>query len=80
VRVDIYPDGGMARVRLHGDLGPAGREQLALRWFNLLPDTLARAVLTDRGDGAPAVDDVLARRPLATLADLPAGVRQTIGA
>ena len=29
VRVDIYPDGGMARVRLWGELSAGGRETLA---------------------------------------------------
>lgn len=32
VRVDILPDGGMARLRLHGTPTPAGRETLASRW------------------------------------------------
>ncbi len=31
VRLDIHPDGGMARLRLHGRLTPAGREHLATR-------------------------------------------------
>lgn len=32
VRVDILPDGGMARLRLHGTPTPAGRATLAARW------------------------------------------------
>jgi allantoicase len=32
VRLDILPDGGMARVRLHGTPTPDGRAALAARW------------------------------------------------
>ena len=32
VRMDIYPDGGMARLRLYGDLAPEGRAELRARW------------------------------------------------
>jgi allantoicase len=31
-RVDIYPDGGLARVRLHGDLTDDGERDLLTRW------------------------------------------------
>jgi allantoicase len=32
VRLDIYPDGGMARLRLFGELTDAGRRKVGLRW------------------------------------------------
>jgi allantoicase len=32
VRMDVFPDGGMARLRLHGALTPTGRADLAARW------------------------------------------------
>jgi allantoicase len=32
VRMDVFPDGGMARLRLHGALTLAGRADLAARW------------------------------------------------
>jgi allantoicase len=32
VRMDVFPDGGMARLRLHGRLTEAGRNELATRW------------------------------------------------
>lgn len=35
VRLDIYPDGGMARLRLHGDLTPAAEHSLTTRWNTL---------------------------------------------
>jgi allantoicase len=47
VRLDIYPDGGMARLRLWGRLSPAGREALAVRWYDALPAGFARALPPD---------------------------------
>lgn len=35
VRLDIYPDGGMARLRLYGSLPPGTRAALATRWDSL---------------------------------------------
>ncbi|HET6259705.1 allantoicase [Pseudonocardia sp.] len=32
VRMDIFPDGGMARLRMHGRLTPEGRADLDRRW------------------------------------------------
>jgi allantoicase len=37
VRLDIYPDGGMARLRLHGALTPAGRDEVQRRWLDATP-------------------------------------------
>jgi allantoicase len=72
VRLDVYPDGGMARVRLHGRLAPAAREALALRWLNLLPEAHARQIMAAEGGLAEAEAARLAgARPLATLALLP---------
>jgi allantoicase len=79
VRLDVYPDGGMARVRLHGELSAQGRQRLGLRWLNLLPEVHARHVLTDEaalsGDEA---DQLVAARPLESFADLPAPVRKLL--
>jgi allantoicase len=41
VRLDVFPDGGMARLRLHAALTQAARDRLALQWFNLLPEAQA---------------------------------------
>jgi len=72
VRLDIYPDGGMARLRLFGTLAGAARDDLALRWFNLLPESHAAAVLAADGDAGRAV---LAARPLRSVAQLPSGLQ-----
>lgn len=52
-RVDIHPDGGLARLRMFGDLDPAGGEALGLAWLNALPAEQAeRALLAS--NAAPA--------------------------
>ncbi len=72
IRLDIYPDGGMARLRLPGAVADAARDDLALRWFNLLPEPHAVAVLAASGDAGRAV---LAARPLSSVTQLPAGLQ-----
>jgi allantoicase len=72
VRLDVYPDGGMARLRLAAELTAAAREQLALRWFNLLPESQAATVLAAAGD---ARRTVLGARPLSSVRELPAALQ-----
>ena len=36
-RLDIYPDGGIARLRLNGSVAPEARDAVAQRWLALLP-------------------------------------------
>jgi allantoicase len=43
VRLDIYPDGGISRLRLAGTVPPARHEPIARRWLDLLPPSLAAA-------------------------------------
>jgi allantoicase len=69
VRLDIFPDGGLARLRLFGSVTEAGLADLALRWFNLLPDAQARQVLLDGGLPAAAADRLLGTRPLDHVAE-----------
>ena len=44
VRLDIYPDGGISRLRLVGEVPPGRREEVARRWLDLLPADVAAAV------------------------------------
>ncbi len=44
VRLDIYPDGGISRLRLVGEVPPGRREEVARRWLGLLPADVAAAV------------------------------------
>ncbi|HEX6336029.1 MAG TPA: allantoicase [Jiangellaceae bacterium] len=54
LRVDIFPDGGLARVRAWGQPSRAGRASLFLRWYNRLPESAAVSALTGWG-GADVV-------------------------
>ncbi len=64
-RIDVYPDGGFARLRLFGELTPAGRERVGLNWFDRLPAANAITALTDAGLSASAAEVVVSKRPLA---------------
>jgi allantoicase len=76
VRLDVFPDGGMARVRLYGDLTAPARAEGALRWFNLLPDGHARQVLAgDGGLDTAAADKLVSARPLTALSQVPQRLR-----
>jgi allantoicase len=44
VRLDVFPDGGLARLRLHGEIAPEGLVALGRRWWRLLPPDQARQV------------------------------------
>jgi allantoicase len=43
VRLDIFPDGGMARLRLWGRPGPEAVRRLVTRWHDALPGDQAAA-------------------------------------
>jgi allantoicase len=43
-RLDIYPDGGISRLRLLGDVPHALHEGIAERWWDLLPPAVAAGV------------------------------------
>jgi allantoicase len=79
VRMDVFPDGGMARLRLTGVLARAGREQVVLRWFNLMPAAQATEVLTAEGVPVEVAERTVAARPLGRVDDLPDGIRASIG-
>jgi hypothetical protein len=54
VRLDIYPDGGMARLRVLGRPTAAAREELADRFLRLLPEPQLAGLL--RAAGVPAAE------------------------
>jgi allantoicase len=73
VRVDVYPDGGFARLRVYGDLTAAGRERLGLNWYNRLPAGHLAAVLqAEAGMSADEAATAAAARPVTDAAELPA--------
>ncbi len=63
VRLDIFPDGGLARVRLYGDLSAQGLAELGLRWLNSLPPAQARQVLPTCCTSRAWVERMAAGRP-----------------
>ena len=44
VRLDIYPDGGISRLRLIGAVAESARPGLAARWLGLVPAAVAAAI------------------------------------
>ena len=79
VRLDVFPDGGMARLRLTGLLTRAGREQLVLRWFTMLPPAHATQVLTAEGVPVEVAEATVAAGPPARADDLPDAIRAAVG-
>ncbi|TFV87135.1 allantoicase [Blastococcus sp. CT_GayMR16] len=76
VRLDVYPDGGMARLRLWGRPTPAGRAALGRRWFDALPDVQALEVLGSVGVPPQEAGRLVGARPLG--ADLPPQVARLL--
>ncbi|RCV52751.1 allantoicase [Marinitenerispora sediminis] len=74
LRLEVFPDGGMARLRAYGRPSAAGRARLWLRWLNTLPETQLRAALAAAGASEAGAAAVLAARPVARWAALPADV------
>jgi allantoicase len=64
VRLDVYPDGGMARLRLWGRPTAAGRAALGRRWFDALPDVQALEVLGAAGVPPQVAGRLVGARPL----------------
>jgi allantoicase len=70
VRVDVYPDGGLARLRVHGEIGRDMLRDLTAQWLDRLPSSQARVVLTqEAGWTADEVGKLLAQRPFDDLPD-----------
>jgi allantoicase len=60
VRLDIHPDGGIARLRLNGEIAPSGRSQLVRRWLGLVPHERAVSVLSAEGVAETEIESLLA--------------------
>ena len=76
VRLDVFPDGGMARLRLWGRPTAAGREALGRRWFDALPDVQALEVLGEAGVPAADAGRLVGSRPLGE--ELPPAVARLV--
>jgi allantoicase len=64
VRLSIYPDGGMGRLRLPGHIAREDLSSLALRWFNALPEQQAEQVLAGAGPSLAVARSIASQRPL----------------
>jgi allantoicase len=76
VRLDVFPDGGMARLRLWGRPTTAGRSALGRRWFDALPDVQALEVLGSAGVLPHVAGRLVGGRPLT--GELPPAVRRLL--
>jgi allantoicase len=65
VRLDVFPDGGLARVRLYGDLSAQGQADLGLRWLSSLPAAQAHRVLASCCASRAWIERMTAGRPYA---------------
>ena len=74
VRLDIYPDGGMARLRVLGRPTAAARAELAARFLRLLPE--AQLTRLAQSAGLPAAE--AARLAEAAPGDLPPSLREQL--
>jgi allantoicase len=72
VRLDVFPDGGLARLRLWGRPTAAGRRELGRRWFDALPDVAGLEVLGSLGVDPAEAGRLVGSRPVA--GDLPPAV------
>jgi allantoicase len=70
VRVNVYPDGGVARLRLYGVVTPAGRQEAGLRWLNALTAEAAAAQLRRCCAATEWVTAVIRARPFASTQEL----------
>jgi allantoicase len=70
VRLDVFPDGGLARLRVYGRPDERGWEQLVLSWWNAMPESHAAAVLRAHGVADGPAQELVRGRPLHTLAEL----------
>jgi allantoicase len=64
VRLDVYPDGGLARMRVNGEVDEAALRAAVVRWLDLLPENHAVEVLsTSGGLSREEAGSLLGKRP-----------------
>ncbi|HST86065.1 MAG TPA: allantoicase [Kineosporiaceae bacterium] len=76
VRMEVFPDGGMSRVRLFGELDSSALDAIAVRWLDAVPDSQLSEVLAGVPELAEAESDsVRTGRPFGSASAIPAAVR-----
>lgn len=70
VRLEIFPDGGLSRLRVLGEVDADDLERYALEWINALPEghSLSAGSSSDRSD---CVRELLGHRPLSLPGNVP---------
>ena len=76
VRLSIFPDGGIARLRVWGRVTDEGWQTAGLRWFNALPDADAIAALHQCCSSSAWATQVNAGRPYQHMDALHAAAEQ----
>jgi len=72
VRLDVYPDGGLARLRVNGEVTEEALLEATVRWLDALPEAHALKVLTgDGGMGADDAEKLVAQRPFVQVDAVP---------
>lgn len=69
IRLDAFPDGGMARLRILGEVSREGRLAAGLRWFNALTEAEAHEILVAAGLGRDNAAEAIRARPLRGVVD-----------
>ena len=77
VRLDIYPDGGIARLRVLGRPTAAARTELAARFLRLLPEAQLASLLGAAGLPAAEADRIVSDAGAAP-GDLPPSLRERL--
>jgi allantoicase len=76
VRMEVFPDGGMSRVRLFGELDDSSLDTLSVRWLAALPETQLSSVLADVPELTDAeVETIRTRRSFRSASAIPAALR-----
>jgi allantoicase len=74
VRLDVYPDGGLARLRINGEVAEEALLETTVRWFDALPEAHALQVLTSDGGLDPdEAEKLVAQRPFTGADEMTAG-------
>jgi allantoicase len=69
VRFNIYPDGGVSRLRIFGRAQIRGTRSTGIEWFNQISTAQARKALFDCCGSKKWVAQMIARRPFSTGAE-----------
>ena len=80
VRFNIYPDGGVARLRIYGHPDADGLAQARLRWLNSVPANAARKILLNCCGSTKWCEAMLSQRPNATVRHLLEAAEQSFNA